>query len=353
MDLSTVMASPSYVKAADAYKKAVATAATVTAYTVLVRPVRGALGRVRRPRPPRAAPEAAAYQDHLHLPVRVQRGRREEQLLLERARVPRHPRRPGRHETALPHQLLRWPADALRAARRHHHRRLRGRRVHLWTPMATSRSSGPPEPDMLVLTFDAENTEVALTKYVPSITAAMEEARRQETALQIFINDNYSWEGITHQHPATFDTVAMDPALKQTIIADLDRFLKRKEYYRRIGKARKRGYLLYGPPGTGKSSLIAAMANYLRFDLYDLDISRVGGNRSLQKLLTAMPSKSILVIEDIDCCFSAKSREGKTQRTKNGDGDESEDCSSLLPHLRQKLATCTTTRYVAPISISF
>jgi hypothetical protein len=37
MDLSTVMPSPSYAKAADAYKKAVATAATVTTYTVLAR----------------------------------------------------------------------------------------------------------------------------------------------------------------------------------------------------------------------------------------------------------------------------------------------------------------------------
>ncbi|CAN6199200.1 unnamed protein product [Urochloa humidicola] len=117
----------------------------------------------------------------------------------------------------------------------------------------------------------------------------------------------------------------MDPALKLTIIADLDRFLKRKEYYRRIGKAWKRGYLLYGPPGTGKSSLIAAMANYLRFDLYDLDISRVGGNRSLQKLLTAMPNKSILVIEDIDCCFTANSRDGEKH------DDESEDCSDEPP----------------------
>jgi chaperone BCS1 len=101
----------------------------------------------------------------------------------------------------------------------------------------------------------------------------------------------------------------MDPPTKQAVIADLDRFRKRKEYYRRIGKAWKRGYLLYGPPGTGKSSLVAAVANHLRFNLYDLDLSEVSYNGALQKLLIAMPNKSILVIEDIDCCFSATSRE--------------------------------------------
>uniref|UniRef100_A0ACD5UYW2 Uncharacterized protein n=1 Tax=Avena sativa TaxID=4498 RepID=A0ACD5UYW2_AVESA len=130
------------------------------------------------------------------------------------------------------------------------------------------------------------------------------------------MNEGMSWHGISHHHPATFDTLAMDPTTKEAVIADLDRFRKRKEYYRRIGKAWKRGYLLYGPPGTGKSSLVAAVANHLRFNLYDLDLSEVYDNSFLQKLLIGMPNKSILVIEDIDCCFSATSREHGKNRKK-------------------------------------
>uniref|UniRef100_A0A453MKP9 ATPase AAA-type core domain-containing protein n=1 Tax=Aegilops tauschii subsp. strangulata TaxID=200361 RepID=A0A453MKP9_AEGTS len=121
----------------------------------------------------------------------------------------------------------------------------------------------------------------------------------------------------------------MDPAMKQAVMADLDRFLKRKEYYRRIGKAWKRGYLLYGPPGTGKSSLVAAMANYLRFNLYDLDLSGVYDNSCLQRLLMDMPNKSILVIEDIDCSFDTMSREkGRRRRSKRilpGAGAQQDD----------------------------
>ena len=101
---------------------------------------------------------------------------------------------------------------------------------------------------------------------------------------------------MTHNHPATLDTLAMNPELKQSVIADLDRFLKRRDYYRRIGKAWKRGYLLYGRTGTDKSSLVAAMANYLRFDIYDLGLSEVRGNTLLQRLLSIMSNKSILVI---------------------------------------------------------
>jgi chaperone BCS1 len=120
----------------------------------------------------------------------------------------------------------------------------------------------------------------------------------------------------------------MDLDLKRSIIADLDRFLKRKDYYRRIGKAWKRGYLLYGPPGTGKTSLVAAMACYLRFNLYDLDLSKVESNSTLQRLLTSMSNKCILVIEDIDCCFSATSR-GDLE--KSGDDEDPSDASHDPP----------------------
>jgi chaperone BCS1 len=134
----------------------------------------------------------------------------------------------------------------------------------------------------------------------------VEEKRRRERTLNIFMNqERISWAG----HVPSTRTVPLEPELKQSIVADLDRFPGRKEYYRRIGKAWKCGYLLYGPPGTGKSSLVAAMANYLRFNLYDLDLSEVRGNTMLQRLLNTMSNRSILVIEDIDCCFTAASRE--------------------------------------------
>lgn len=88
----------------------------------------------------------------------------------------------------------------------------------------------------------------------------------------------------------------MDHKLKQSIIDDLNMFIKRNDYYKKIGKAWKRGYLLYGPPGTGKSSLIAAMANHLRFDIYDLELTAVTSNSDLRRLLVGMGNRSILVI---------------------------------------------------------
>uniref|UniRef100_N1QSC9 Putative mitochondrial chaperone BCS1-B n=1 Tax=Aegilops tauschii TaxID=37682 RepID=N1QSC9_AEGTA len=69
-----------------------------------------------------------------------------------------------------------------------------------------------------------------------------------------------------------------------------------------------RGYLLYGPPGTGKSSMIAAMANFLGYDVYDLELTEVSSNAELRKLLMKTTSKSIIVIEDIDCSVDLTNR---------------------------------------------
>ncbi|KAF9604680.1 hypothetical protein IFM89_009116 [Coptis chinensis] len=58
---------------------------------------------------------------------------------------------------------------------------------------------------------------------------------------------------------------------KNSIIDDLTTFSKAKDYYAEIGKAWKRGYLLYGPLGIGKSTMIAAIANFLEYDIYNIE----------------------------------------------------------------------------------
>ncbi|KAM3686268.1 hypothetical protein ACJW31_11G185500 [Castanea mollissima] len=127
------------------------------------------------------------------------------------------------------------------------------------------------------------------------------------------------WSHVTFEHPASFDTLAMDSKKKEEIINDLIKFSEGKEYYAKIGKAWKRGYLLYGPPGTGKSSMIAAMANYLNYDIYDLELTTVKDNTELRRLLIETTSKSIIVIEDIDCSLDLT---GQRKKKKEQEKDE-------------------------------
>ncbi|GLT25273.1 hypothetical protein SLA2020_004120 [Shorea laevis] len=170
------------------------------------------------------------------------------------------------------------------------------------------------------LSFNKKFKDKVVNSYLSHVLARAKEIKEEAKLVKIYsrdcphgADDDGTWGSAILEHPATFDTVAMDPKLKKTIIDDLERFRSRREYYKKVGKAWKRGYLLYGPPGTGKSSLIAAMANYLKFDIYDLELARTSSNAGLRNLLLSTTSRSILVIEDIDCSIQIQNRENRLE----------------------------------------
>ncbi|BAD52668.1 BCS1 protein precursor-like [Oryza sativa Japonica Group] len=180
------------------------------------------------------------------------------------------------------------------------------------------------------MSFHKKHKDKALNSYLPHILATAKKIKDQDRTLKIYMNEGESWFAIDLHHPSTFTTLAMDHKQKQSVMDDLERFIKRKEYYKKIGKAWKRGYLLYGPPGTGKSSLIAAMANYLKFDVYDLELTEVNWNSTLRRLLIGMTNRSILVIEDIDCTLELQQREEGQESSKSNPSEDKVTLSGLL-----------------------
>lgn len=157
------------------------------------------------------------------------------------------------------------------------------------------------EKNGFMLCFDEKHRDKVMNKYIPHVLSTYEAMKVEQKSIRIHSLRHGSWKQSELTHPASFDSLALEPEQKGTIIDDLNRFLKRKELYKKVGKPWKRGYLLYGPPGTGKSSLIAAMANYLKFDVYDLELSSVFDNSDLMRAMKETSNRSIIVIEDIDC----------------------------------------------------
>lgn len=145
-----------------------------------------------------------------------------------------------------------------------------------------------------------------LSPYLERVTSRAEEFERVSRERRLFTNNGHGsyesgWSSVPFRHPSTFETLALAPELKKQLTEDLTAFSQGKEFYHKIGRAWKRGYLLHGPPGSGKSSLIAAMANYLCYDVYDLELSKVTDNSELRALLIQTTNRSVIVIEDIDC----------------------------------------------------
>lgn len=101
------------------------------------------------------------------------------------------------------------------------------------------------------------------------------------------------------------DSVFIKGSQKQDIIGDIDVFLKNKEFYTYHGIPFKRGFLLYGPPGCGKSSLVSALAGKFGLSICLLQVGYKGvTDNVLHALFMSSPSRSIILIEDIDTLFT-------------------------------------------------
>ncbi|KAK9048164.1 hypothetical protein SSX86_032873 [Deinandra increscens subsp. villosa] len=173
------------------------------------------------------------------------------------------------------------------------------------------------------LTFHKRHREAILGEYLTHVLKEGREIKVKNRLRKLYTNNGAQWSHVVFEHPASFQTLAMDPVKKQEIIDDLTTFSNGEEFYNRIGRAWKRGYLLYGPPGTGKSTMIAAMANFLGYDIYDLELTAVKDNTELRRLLIETTSKSIIVIEDIDCSMDLTGQRKKEVKEEEEEKDNS------------------------------
>lgn len=190
---------------------------------------------------------------------------------------------------------------------------------------------GAGEQRTLELQFPRQHRGLINNRYIPHLIAEAASVRLRSRERRLYTNrakgqvDDYHrpWAKHAFSHPSTLDTLAIDPARREEIRADLLRFVGRRDHYARVGRAWKRGYLLYGPPGTGKTSLVAAIANLLEFDVYDLELSTVPTNSHLRHLLVSTTPKSVIVVEDIDCSIDLSDRNKKLKGNGGGTDDKS------------------------------
>ncbi|KAK8270532.1 hypothetical protein V6Z11_D11G201800 [Gossypium hirsutum] len=184
-----------------------------------------------------------------------------------------------------------------------------------------------PTKRFFSLTCNKRDRERVEQRYFPYINRTAQEILNKSDSLSIYTYDKKCsmWEPTAFKHPSTFETLAMEPQLKEFIMKDLDSFMEREEFFENVGRAWKRGYLFYGPPGTGKSSLVAAIANYMRSNVYDLQFQGVRNDYDLSRILTSTTNRSILLIEDIDCITTASHDRTKVIEKREVEEDEDEN----------------------------
>ncbi|KAG0150280.1 hypothetical protein CROQUDRAFT_211485 [Cronartium quercuum f. sp. fusiforme G11] len=111
-------------------------------------------------------------------------------------------------------------------------------------------------------------------------------------------------------------SVVLDAGVKENLVGDIEDFMGRAKWYAERGIPYRRGYLLHGPPGSGKSSLIFALAGHLNYHICVLNLSERGlSDDKLNHLLTNVPERSVILLEDVDAAFLG--RDGSEQMKVN------------------------------------
>ncbi|KAG7017728.1 AAA-ATPase ASD, mitochondrial, partial [Cucurbita argyrosperma subsp. argyrosperma] len=189
-----------------------------------------------------------------------------------------------------------------------------------WTSGKTTATSKPifhyPSSDekrFYHLTLHRRHRDTILGSFINHIREQGKAVEQRNRQRKLYMNNSNSewwhksnWRHVPFEHPANFQTLAMDPEKKQGIINDLIKFKNGKD-----------GYLLYGPPGTGKSIMVAAMANFMEYDVYDLELTSVKDNSELKKLLIEVSNKAMIVIEDIDFSLDLTGQRKKKKKTED------------------------------------
>ena len=122
------------------------------------------------------------------------------------------------------------------------------------------------------------------------------------------------WKHAGQKTSRHIDSVVLPAETKDKVIGDLNSFLSKESFhfYSKHGIPYKRSYLFYGVPGAGKTSLLTAIAGKYKRNLCIMQPTdpKVTDD-ALAEAIKEAPSRSIIVLEDVDALFD------KNRDTKN------------------------------------
>ncbi|KAK0200712.1 hypothetical protein DFS33DRAFT_1490090 [Desarmillaria ectypa] len=174
--------------------------------------------------------------------------------------------------------------------------------------------------------------------------------------IQIYFADSHgSWRWTDSRHKRPMGSIVLNPGVKEMLLSDTRDFLKSEQWYADRGIPFRRGYLLHGVPGSGKSSLIHAIAGELMLDIYVVSLSSSWiSDSTLTTLMGRVPSRCILLLEDLDAAFTRsvsrdKNSSGNPEGNNNeGDNDQNNTTTPAGPstgrrrHQRDQLSDVNT-----------
>ncbi|THH07954.1 hypothetical protein EW145_g3028 [Phellinidium pouzarii] len=203
-----------------------------------------------------------------------------------------------------------------------------------WNVTRSKKTQGYANYAELSISVVARNNNI-LKKLV--LEAKKDYEKDAEHRVHIFMADAYGswrWSGARQKRPMS--SIVLEPGVKDMLLADCRDFLRSEDCSAlttssgKSGIPFRRGYLLHGVPGSGKTSLIHSLAGELGLDIYVVSLSSKGmSDNTLATLMGQVPSRCILLLEDLDAAFTRSvSRDDKANGTPSGSSSSSSSKSS-------------------------
>lgn len=150
----------------------------------------------------------------------------------------------------------------------------------------------------------------------------------------IYRNKDGVWNSKPQNLKRKLDTVILKKEYKKNFINDLNDFLNSEEWYLTRDIPYSRNYMFYGIPGTGKTSLIKSIANFTKRSIHYLILSSIKSDEELFLLFENINySKTIIVIEDIDCATDIINKRDNESKSLPDDNDNKENTKLTLSGL--------------------